>query len=65
MTYLDILIAAGGKVDFRPMKEIALKIIADKEVLAKEPENKKLRQEIFSLYSKIGNREAAVKYEEI
>lgn len=65
LTYLDILIALGGKVDFRPMKEIALKIIANKEHLAKDPENRELRREIYSLYSKIGNREAAAKYEEI
>lgn len=65
LPYLDILIATGGKVDFRPMKEIALKIIASKEALNKEPGNTELKQDIYSLYSKIGNKEAAAKYEKI
>lgn len=62
LPYLDFLITSGGMVDFRPMKEIALKINAVKKVLSEDPENIELKQEIFSLYIKIGNKEAAAKY---
>ena len=44
------------------MKEIAQKIVFYKNRLVEEPGNVKLKQEIFSLYSKIGNRDAAAKY---
>lgn len=62
LPYLDRLIAAGGKVDFRPMKEIAREIAAYKEKLAGKPDNVELKQKIHALYLKIGNREAAAKY---
>lgn len=62
LPYLDILIAESEKIDFRPMKEIAQKIVFYKNRLVEEPGNVKLKQEIFSLYSKIGNRDAAAKY---
>ncbi|MBC8617182.1 hypothetical protein H8788_05485 [Parabacteroides faecis] len=62
LPFLDILITANGRIDFRPMKEIAQKIVSCKKILAEEPGNVELKQEIFVLYSKIGNREAAAKY---
>lgn len=62
LPYLDLLIAGGGKVDFRPMKVIIQKIIVGKDALAKAPNSVELKQEIFSLYSEIGNTEAAAKY---
>lgn len=60
--YLDMLISSGGQVDFRPMKEVVLKIIATKNKLAKNPEDTAVKQEIFTLYSEIGNTETAAKY---
>jgi|GluameStandDraft_1065615.scaffolds.fasta_scaffold11108_2 hypothetical protein len=65
LPYLDKLIMAGGKVDFRPMRDIAREIIVYKEKLVREPENLELKQNIYSLYLKIGNREAAAKYGKI
>lgn len=64
LPYLDRLITTGGKVDFRPMKEIAQEIAAYKEKLVGEPGNVELKQKIHALYMKIGNGEAAAKYGE-
>lgn len=61
--YIDRLIAAGGNVDFRPMKEIATKISLRKDSLhANRGDTAKLKQEIVRYYSMIGNTEAALKY---
>lgn len=62
LPYLDLLIAGGGKVDFRSMKDIVQQVIAGKDALAEAPDSVELKREIFSLYSKIGNTEAAAKY---
>lgn len=61
--YLDALIAAGGNIDFRPMKAIVEEIIGKKEELRKKPGDRALRHGLFSLYAQIGNMEVAAKYE--
>lgn len=63
LPYLDRLIASGGEIDFLPMKEIVQKIIDIKRKLAEVPDNLILKQDIYTLYSQIGNTEAAAKYD--
>jgi len=64
LPYLDVLIASGGNVNFRPMKDIAQKIIAAKKQLLPDGNNKEVRKEIYQYYRAIQNMEAASKYKE-
>ena len=62
LPYIDDLIASGGSVDFRPMKDIAQKIIAAKKQMSPDGDNQSLRDEIYRYYMLIQNTEAANKY---
>ena len=64
LPYLDVLIASGGNVDFRPMKDIAQKIIIKKKQLLAGGNNQSIREEIYQYYLTIQNMEAANKYRE-
>ena len=62
LPYIDILISSGGNVDYRPMKDIAQKIIAAQKQLLQDNNNQALKNEIYQYYMTIQNVEAANKY---
>ena len=62
LPYLDDLIASGGNVDFKPMKDIAQKIIAAKKQMVPDGDNQSLKDEIYRYYMTMQNTEAASKY---
>jgi len=62
LPYLDDLIASGGNVNFRPMKDIAQKIIAAKKQLQQDVNNQTIKDEIYQYYMTIQNIETANKY---
>jgi len=62
LPYMDVLIASEGNVDFRPMKDIAQKIIEAKKKMMPDGDNQSLKDEIYRYYMTIQNVEAASKY---
>jgi tetratricopeptide (TPR) repeat protein len=62
--HIDRLIALNDeRIDFKPMKKIALQIIIYKKQLGKNKTDvERINKEIAALYAMIGNDEAALKY---